>query len=236
MKLRRLNESGLARFELFVNDLRQGRSQNIPLFLLDSSEFSEEIEIQVEVGSPQFSSRFEMGKYVDDLLAEENLQQYLGDSGFWSWFALLWFDQLCPEKQGDVRNPSMAYHYVLSKKYNHRPRHAVFSSWQLVHLYGEKSRFLLCSELPTRGELSEQLLARQGILSCKGVMELASELYLDLETGRFKRGAAARKSAGCVSRLVNWLQQIELTFDLFSSDANDLKELLPAEFDRFLTP
>lgn len=234
MKVRRLTEHGLNLFEQFVFELRLGIGQSTPLYLLDAENSSEEIELDIEVENRIFDSRYEMGCYLEELLKGKDIQQHLGDPGFWSWFALLWFDQLCPVKSNGQKNPSMPYHYVLSRKYNHRPRHAIFSSWQLVHLYGERSRFLLCNEMYKRGELVEQLLARQGILTCRGVMELASDLYLDTETGRFKRGAAARKSAGCVTRLVGWLQQIELTYDVFSSNKEDLMELLPAEFDRFV--
>ncbi|MDZ7685364.1 MAG: hypothetical protein U5O39_10520 [Gammaproteobacteria bacterium] len=76
-------------------------------------------------------------------------------------------------------------------------------------------------------------MARQYYLSCEGVMRLASRLYLDRERHTFKRGAAARASPGCVSRYISWLQQLELNYDLFSVTADELEQLLPAEFDRF---
>jgi len=234
MIVRQLNAAGLQEFEDHVNRLRSGIAENIPTYLLDSADFSTELNVGIEVQPEKFTTRYEMGLYLEQALNGKDIQRYLGNQGFWSWLALFWFDQLCPLQNGNQRKPSMPYNYILSKKYNHRPRHAVFSTWQLVHLYGEKSKFLLCNEMQTRGELAEQLLARQGILTCRGVMELASELYLDIETGRFKRGAAARKSAGCVTRFIDWLQQIELTYDLYSSEMTDLRDLLPSEFDKFL--
>lgn len=164
------------------------------------------------------------------------MQRYMGDVGFWSWFSLLWFDQLCPVKKDGTRNPSREYNYILSRKYNHRPRHAIYMTWQLVDQYGADSRFMLSKEPSTRGEITEQMMARQEILSSDGVMRLASYLYFDMHSGTFKKGAASRTSAGCVNRYVAWLQQIQLTFDIFSISRDELAELLPPEFDRFRIP
>jgi hypothetical protein len=124
-------------------------------------------------------------------------------------------------------------HDILSRKYTHRPRHAIYMTWQLVDRYGERSRFMLCREPGIRGEITEQLMARQDLLTSRGVIELASTLYFDSETGSYKRGAAARSTPGCIARYIAWLQQIMLTYDIFSMSEADLASLLPPEFGRF---
>ena len=173
-----------------------------------------------------------MGEYLVEIFNGENINSYMGDAGFWSWFALLWFDQLCPTSNGR-RSPSMEYNYILSPKYNHRPRHAVYMTWQLVSRYGSDALFLLGKPMPTRGELTEQMMARQENFSMESVIKLASKLYLDPETRTFKRGATTRRKAGCIDRYISWLDQLKLTYDLFSISSEDLEELLPSEFDRF---
>ena len=202
--------------------------------MLDSDESSEAIELDLDVVENNFSSRYEMGAYLVKLFEGHHIQKYMGDAGFWSWFALLWFEQLCPVKNDGMRNPSKDYNYVLSKNYNHRPRHAIYMTWQLVSRYGQEARFMLSKEPSTRGEITEQMMARQEMLSSEGVMRLASALYFDVESGIFKRGAASRTGPGCVYRYVNWLQQLQLTFDIFSTTKDELEGLLPAEFSRFL--
>ena len=233
MKLRKLNYKGIEQFREYINDLRGGIEQNVPLHLLDGDEFSEDIEFDVELPTNEFKSRYEMGICLVDLFKDQNITPYIGDVGFWTWLALYWFDQLCPVKAGKP-NPSMAYNYVLSKDFRHRPRHSVYMTWQLVSRYGANAAFMLCKDMSTRGEITEQMMARQENLSSEGVMKLANDLYYDAETGLFKRGAAARKSAGCVARYIAWLDQIKMTYDVFSISADDLKSLLPAEFDRFM--
>jgi hypothetical protein len=232
MKVRRLTKSGLDDFSSFIEGLRNGNQSNTPLFLLETDEHSEAINLDLEVGDQTFSSRYEMGVFLVSLFNGQDIQEYLGDMGFWSWFALLWFDQLCPEKNG-VPKPSRAYNYILSAKYNHRPRHAIYMTWQLVNRYGPDAKFLLSKEMSTRGEITEQLMARQENLSSEGIMLLASKLYFDNETESFKKGAASRTGAGCVSRYLIWLEQLKLNYDVFMMQLGDLESLLPKEFERF---
>jgi hypothetical protein len=233
MKIRKLNDLGMKEFEYFVLNLRKGNSQNTPLHLLEAPPYSEEVNFDIEIEPERtFSSRFEIGVYLAGLFKDIDLQKHIGDRGFWTWFALVWFDQLCPRKN-KVRKPSMPYNYVLSADYKHRPRHAIYMTWQLVDRYGDDARFLLCKDPTTRGEMTEVLMARQSILSSRAVIQLASQLYFDPQSGGFKKGSAARKSAGCVARYISWIQQLQLTFDIFSITTDELEQLLPAEFDRF---
>jgi len=235
MKIRKLNKLGIKEFEQFIENLRNGGKQNTPDYLLTEPSTSEVLEFDIELEKGLFANRYELGTYLTEKLNDVDIQKFIGDSGFWSALALYWFDQLCPLKADGSRKPSMVYNYILSENYNHRPRHAIFTTWQLVELYGEHSRYLLSRELPVRGELIEQLMSRQYFLSCTGVMQAASALYYDSERKTFKKGAAGRSSAGCVYRFVNWLQQIEINYDLFSLSSDDLISLMPKEFERFKT-
>lgn len=233
MKIRKLNKAGIKEFERFIANLSSDGKQNTPDYLLTDPSTSESLAWDLDLEKGEFANRYELGVYLIEKLDSVNVQKFIGDTGFWSALALLWFDQLCPEKADGSRNPSKVYNYVLSESHYHRPRHAIFTTWQLVELYGEDSYFLLSRDLPVRGELIEQLMARQYFLSCAGVMRAASALYYDPERKTFKKGAAGRTSAGCVYRFVNWLQQLEINYDLFSMSSEDLMGLMPKEFERF---
>jgi|TARA_B110000503_G_C7162954_1_gene420520 hypothetical protein len=233
MNARKLNREGLRNFEEYIEALRMGEKLKTPTSLLTDIETSEGIDLNIQLSDQAFRSRYELGEALVKAIGEQNLQSLVGDTGFWSWLALYWFDQLCPPQLDESRKPSMVYNYLLSQSYNHRPRHAIFTTWQLVANYGDVAQFLLCKELPVRGELVEQMMARQYYMSCEGVMGAAAQLYWDPEKLSFRSGSASRKTAGCVSRFVAWLQQLELTYDLFSLNAEDLLALMPPEFDRF---
>lgn len=233
MKIRKLNKTGIKEFERFIENLRNGGKQNTPDYLLTDPSTSQSLEFDLELDKGTFANRYDLGVYLVEKLTDIDTHKIMGDSGFWSSLALFWFDQLCPLKADGGRKPSMVYNYILSENYNHRPRHAIFTTWQLVELYGVHSRYLLSRELPVRGELIEQLMARQYFLSCTGVMQAASTLYYDPERETFKKGSAGRTSAGCVYRFVIWLQQLEINYDLFSISSEDLISLMPNEFERF---
>jgi len=162
-------------------------------------------------------------------------QKLLGNAGIWNWLALYWFDNLCPPSSGGVRKPSKPYNYILSPNYNHRPRHALFTTWILVDLYGETARFLLSKQPDARGELLEQIAARQYYINCRGVIEAANLLYYDSDRRTFKRGSTTQTRKGNIRRYIGFLQQLELTYDLFTMTGETIVKLLPKEYSGFLS-
>lgn len=230
--IRALNDKGIEVFNNYIFRRRSKENVQPPYYALSDPEYSSELEVSIEVEKIEFSSRYEIGVYLTSKFNCIDIQPYLGHKGFWSWLALFWFDQLA-SKDDDQYSPAKEYNYILSSNYNHRPRHAIFMTWQLVSQYGEDARFMLSKVPSVRGELTEQLLARQEILSSTSAIGVASLLYYDSNTGIFKRGAAARKSAGCIARFMSWIQQIQRTYDIFSMSKEELYELLPSEFERF---
>lgn len=230
---RKLNEAGIQRFESYIVSLKQDGRLPVPDVLLEDPEFSEENGLNVNFEPRMFNSRYECGEYLAGLIDSNESAAILHDRGFWSALALLWFDQLCPVKSGGIRKPSMAYNYILSLHHWHYQRHAIRTSWQLVSAHANNARFLIGRAMDVRGDLVEQFMGRQDYLSCNGVVDCASKLYLDEKAGQYKKGSAARKSAGTMTRYIAWLQQIEQTYDIYSMSGSDLLQMLPEEFNRF---
>lgn len=230
---RRLTEQGLNAFQKHIQELSKGAKLDTPVILLTDPRYSESIDIDVEVEQRDFQTRFELGKYVADSLENITIQSIMGDIGFWTWLALYWFDQLCPPQANGTRKPSRPYNYILSPNYNHRPRHAIYTTWMLVDQYGDTALFLLSKKPHERGELIEQLAARQYLISCRGVIETAKKLYYDPERKTFKRGATSQKRQGNIRRFIAYLQQLDLTYDLGTIASESLLELLPDEYSAF---
>lgn len=231
---RRLNERGLEAFQHHIQELRNGGKLPTPTHLLTDLRYSEAIDIDCRVEQRNFETRFELGQYLTEALKDTPPQAIMGDTGFWSWLALYWFDQLCPPLENGTRKPSKPYNYILSRNYNHRPRHAVYTTWMLVNRYGDTALFLLSKRLHERGELIEQLAARQYLISCPGVIETAKELYYDPERKTFKRGATSQKRHGNIRRYISYLQQLDLTYDLGTIASEALLEMLPDEYSTFI--
>lgn len=234
-RIRRLNSEGLIAFQHHILLLAEGSKNETPSHLLTDPRYSESIDIDVEIEPLEFKTRFDLGIYLSRKLSDIPTQSMLGDIGFWSWLALFWFDQLCPPQTDGHRKPSKEYNYVLSANYNHRPRHAIYTTWMLVTLYGEHALFLLSKALHERGELIEQLAARQYLISCQGVIEAAKELYYDPQRKTFKRGATSQKRNGNIRRFIAYLQQLDLTYDLGTLKADTLLKMLPNEYSAFRT-
>lgn len=233
-RIRRLNDNGIKAAIDFVEQLREDGKLPIPMHILSDSRYSEDIDINIELENRSFATRYDMGRYLVELFADVNMQPLLGDRGFWTWIALFWFDQLCPADSRGNRKPSKPYNYVLSPNYNHQPRHAIRTTWLLVDKHGEDAHFLLSKEPHERGELIEQLAARQYFISCRGIISAASQLYFDPERRTFKRGSTSRHRKGNVRRLVSYLQQLELTYDLHSVPGESIVNMLPREYEEFL--
>jgi hypothetical protein len=231
MKVRRLNEIGQKEFKDFITRTRNDEVLDIPIALLSDAGTSEVITDDLEVDSKKkFNSRYEIGVYLAELLKPIKIDKYLGDSGFWDWFSLFWFDQLCKKNAGLFKPTDLA-NWSLSDNYLHRARHAIYISWQLVNRYGIDAQFA-CSKMTDRGEIQEQLMQRQKILGWDGAMRLASAIYSDYAKKGFKKGAAS-KGAGSSLRYVKFLNQIERTYNIGAMSKEDLLELLPKEYDRF---
>jgi hypothetical protein len=91
----------------------------------------------------------------------------------------------------------------------------------------------LCPSLSTPGDVVEQLVARQELITNPVVVQVATSLYYDPATGTAKRGAGG-KTGGSARRLASVLDQFDVTWDLFAMPWKDLMAKLPKEFSRFL--
>jgi hypothetical protein len=87
------------------------------------------------------------------------------------------------------------------------------------------------------GDIWEQLASRQEIITNLGILGTATLLYLDTKKDRPKRGAASTKrKPGTLRRFVDLIQQLDLTYDLYSMQPTEILGLLPAEFDGWRPP
>jgi hypothetical protein len=233
--IRRLNERGLKFFQDYIGRIAGGDKIDPPVPILSNDDWSEPVDFTRQIEEKTFETRYEMGEYLEQLFRDINPQDIISDTGLWSWLALFWFDQLCPAKADGSRKPSKPYNYILSPNYNHRPRHALRTTWQLVSGYGDTARFLLSKRPNERGELMEQLAARQFFIGCKGIIETASRLYSDPARNTFKVGSTSQKRKGNIRRFISYLQQLELTYDLYTLPRDEIINMLPAEYNGFLS-
>ncbi len=114
-------------------------------------------------------------------------------------------------------------------------RHLLARPWRIVRAHRDdpdRGLVVLHNPVDTPGELAEQVMARQEIVTNRTAMAVATKLYIDPATGKRIRGAAT-KSKGAARRLADICNQLDVTWDLYAMEPGELLAKLPKEFQRF---
>ena len=230
VKLHRFTAVGMERFDRFraASLCRQDQLSA----LLNNDVCSDLVEPDIEVELCELSTRFAVGKHLYDLFDRAIVPDLVTDQGIWTWLSALYFEQLCPpgNQPGDrarwvpaVGNYRQYYRHLLA---------GPFLIYRAHHDNPYRAMALLANPPHQPGDIVEQLASRQELVTNPSVMEAATKLYIDPETGKPKRGTGS-KGPGSPRRLATILNQLDLTWDLYNLETRKLLDLLPAEFDRF---
>ena len=92
---------------------------------------------------------------------------------------------------------------------------------------------LLCGAPNTISRHVWRITGAQQHVTNRVVLQVATQLYFDPESKSAKRGSGTYRQPGTVDRFVDVLNQLDVTWDLYAIDAEQLVEMLPAEFGRF---
>jgi hypothetical protein len=232
--LRTLNPDGIVAFAAYLQSLRDGSSDTPPFHLLNDEATSDALDADVQVESKTFSDSFAFGNYLVATLVALPRTEITFNHALWSWLALYYFDQICPQVNGKRKVLEEAV-YILPATYNHRKyyRHLVRTPWLAVERHKTFAKVLLINRGGgIRSEIFEQLAAYQTIFGNPTIIEGAYKLYFDDQAELPKRGSSS-KGAGTPRRLVSFVRQIDLTYDLMACSADQFVALLPDEFAKF---
>ncbi len=234
MKLRKLNNDGIKRFEEYLDQLRQQPDLTPPKHILIDTLTSDAVNVAVEMEEKQFVNRFDLAQYLDSKLAA--VPSIENEKGIWTWLALFYFDILCPkDKEGKYKPKETARWIPAMSDYRKYYRHLLAGPYRIYRAHRDKPEralALLSGALDKPGEIYEQLAAYQELITNKAVIETATRLYINPKTSSPRKGAAG-KGAGSARRLTSILNQFDLTWDLYSMSTIDLITRLPQEFDKF---
>ncbi len=238
MRLRRLNDLGMERLGSFLKSLETDTPEPMPSMILSDPAVSEALPVEIHVDNVVFARRFEVGRYLYDLLAQLRTPENLTlerDAGIWSWLSLFYFDQLCPPTRDGARRPGELARWIprfdAARRYY---RHLLVGPYLIFKLYvhdPDVAMVLLCTKPHAPGDIVEQFVSRPQLVTSSAAVGAATKLY-HVTDGTFRRGAAG-KDGGSVRRLAEVLMQFDRTFDLYVLTTEALMNLLPREFDRF---
>ena len=225
MKLRRFNETGIARFAEFLSSPSNSEEQLMQL--LQDAELSEVVSVDIDVETVEFTNRLVLGEYLFSLFENAPIVGLDNDRGIWSWLAAFFFEQLSPPIGERAR-------WIPSGDYRKYYRHLLAGPYKIYRAHRDnpqRALAILATNPSSPGDIAEQLASRQEIVTSKPLMEVATRLYIG-PNDTPKRGAAGR-GPGSARRLAQVLNQLDLTWDLYSLPPDKLLDMLPVEFDRF---
>jgi len=174
----------------------------------------------------------EAAKYFSDRFA--GVRDVDHNVGLWSWLALFYFDELCPPDASGQRQVREDARYIPGTGWRRYYRHLLAAPLRVYRSHGDNAGLLLLDPVDKLGDIWEQLASRQEIITNLGILGTATLLYLDTKKDRPKRGAASTKrKPGTLRRFVDLIQQLDLTYDLYSMQPT---EILVADGIRWLAP
>lgn len=207
---------------------------------LDKRPFSTELKDAIQIPALDSSNRPET-KYDLACLIHEVLESVNNGTNkktkflapeyrdFWSWLAYKWLDILMLRD----RKVGESARYICSTDYQDYYRHLVAGPYIAYLVHGESSRILLYSPPHKHSDFMEQIGSRQFIFSNPELVKAIYKLYFDPLEGKPRKGASDRDKPGNLRRFITVIQQLELTYDIHSMNAERILELLPREFDEW---
>jgi hypothetical protein len=237
MEIRRLTDQGIEKFRKYLDELRQGSAAVPPDNMLRDPDFSAPFKWQAEIEQRTFDTRLKLAHYLAGVLNEVENDGLENNVGLWSWLSLLYFDQVCPLEENGLRKPGRDYRHILEPGYPNGHRHLLAGAWLVYSVYGlgdRLSRLLLWTPLHLESKFHHELAVRQTLITNKGILEAADKMYFKELEGKPKKGALVKKIApGTLQRFIDIIQQLDLTYDLYSMSGEEILALLPSEFDEW---
>jgi hypothetical protein len=237
MEIRRLTDTGVEEFRAYLAALRAGDKASPPYRLLNDTGASKAVENAPFIYNRRFQRRLDAAVYLDDVLSNIEIDAIESDVGLWGWLSLFYFEQVCPLEKIGIRRPGRDYRHILEPGYPYGHRHLLCGPYLVYSVYGlaeALSGLLLWTPLHVESQFHHELATRQNLITNRGVMEAAYMLFLNKATRQPKRGSLARKqSPGTLYRFIDLIQQLDLTYDLYSMSGPEVLKLLPPEFDKW---
>ena len=235
-KFRKLNQEGCRQF---INFLESGAKEDVPLKLLESKKTSVETNFYIEIARYNFTNKYDFGVYLNELLKDIPDNEIENDSLFWNTMSMLFFDTICYRTSDGARKVQAMEKWIMAKGNPQYYRLLVRSPWLFVRIFGETAKFLLISRHQQPSVLSivpetlEQFGSRGILLRNEKIVKLFSKLYFDYQNQEPKPGLSGN-AAGSPRRMGKVVRQLALTHDLERMTEQELIDILPREFDRWI--
>jgi hypothetical protein len=235
--IRVLNEAGIEKFRAFLLDLKQQPTLWPPPEICADLRYTESAQGNASVSLRGFRTKLEFGNYITKAVESHVPDRVLRTSaGLWAWLTLFYLDQVCPADGNGRRKVLRLEKYIASAGHiaTGLDKHLLYFPWKMTALHGEDAAWLLSGPLREDTKVVRELANSYRRNVSTPFLRLAKALYFDDTKGRVKTGATTNKP-GSLRRLDRVVNQLDLTYDVFGIEADNLAALLPrSEFRRWL--
>jgi len=238
MRLARLNDVGRDAFIDYLDSLRSGSCESPLASLLMDPSKAEVVEPHIDFEERKFSSRYEVGEHMFQVLHNSGLSKFEKDIGLWTWLAAFYFEELCPADSDGVRKPGEISKWILNPEGRRYYKHMLAGPYFVYRQHASnplRTRILLDGPAHVINHAFREIAGRTRLVSNPSVLDALDELYFDSAHGGIKRGAQTAKPGG-ISRFASVMMQFDCTYDLYSMSSQEILDLLPPEFNRFYKP
>ncbi len=235
IKLRVLKPKGIEEFEKFINEVRKNKNTSTPD--LNTNEFSSEFTPPIEIEEKKtFETRLETAKYLYEKFEKAGIKrnQIIGEEnkGLWTWLAYIWFEQITNNRE-NISDENERY--IASSQGLRYYKHLIAGSYYLFSLLGEEdSKLFLYSPSYKILDTVDHMGCYGYIIRYPNIVKTAKLLYWDEQENKPKTGASSDKP-GCIRRFTTVINQLELTYNIYTMTPEEIISLLPEEFNEWKT-
>jgi len=236
MKVRRFNTQGLDAFKEYIRGAKIAAKEGkpvpaVPDELLHDDTLSDATPYVMPSLPDSFPTKSDLAAFVDRILPRDRYDELRIDTGMWTWLAARLFDLITNGRKKLKEERA----YVAGLTFQEFYRHLILGPYFIYFNAKEdpdRVEVLLYDDPTTMNEVMVQFGSYQTLMQNKSLQAVVQRLYYDTSKKRIKRGAGG-KEAGTPRRLMDFLRQIELNYDLASIDTESFWAMIPAEFGKF---
>lgn len=238
--IRSFSARGVEEFESFLDRYQNGDANEIDAQMLsEDTNLSELVGRGLMIDIPMTATKRELAQLVcqafqDAGSTELPIVPSTEYRNMWTWLACSSFHLIKTRRANRVLNEYS--YYVCSQDWNRFYRHRIAGPARIYWLFRDRPRdasLLLHGRADEHSDWEAQLAGRQSRIRNRELISTANRLYWDVERHRPKRGAQTRNRSGTVRRLLAFIDQVDLTYDVNSMTPDQILDLLPPEFDRW---
>jgi hypothetical protein len=238
MNLRKFTAEGVRSFVAFLNDTRAGGSANVPENLLTDPANAEFVKTVV-TPPPGFGSKLAFAEAAHAAFGGAGIDELLRDDPHvWMWLTARYFADLCKDAKGHPRRPLKDINrYATTGVGRERvlDKNLLYFPWKLLLLHGASAHWMLEAPLGADTKVTRELANTYRNNVHTEFVELARRLYFDEARRVLRKGATNSRAAGNLRDLERTIGRLDLTYDVYGANADQLLAMLPAErFGRWM--